>query len=135
MVAIVVDPEVDEDDRSMSLATLHEALFPARSERDGLLGVDLEEERSSAGDASEIVDALDAEEEAFAARVKAILYRRNMTQEQLAEALGIGQSAVSMLLGARHAPSERTVSLRRALGVAPEELWTGFQSDAPPSEA
>jgi hypothetical protein len=49
MAAIIVDPEVDDDDRAMALATLHEALRPSLSERDGLLGVDLEwEERMSA---------------------------------------------------------------------------------------
>jgi hypothetical protein len=49
MSAIIVDPEVDDDDSAMALATLHEALRPSRSERDGLLGVDLEwEERMSA---------------------------------------------------------------------------------------
>ncbi len=131
MAAIIVEPEVDEDDRAMALATLHEALFPAVSDRDGFLGADLEEEeRSGSIDDAALAASLDAEEEAFAERVKAILHRRNMTQEQLATALGIGQPAISMLLARKARPQRRTVErVAGALGVEPGELWPGFQVD------
>lgn len=58
MAAIIVDPAIDADDRAMALATLHEALRPSLSERDGLLGVDLEwEERMSATEDASQPDA------------------------------------------------------------------------------
>src|SRR6516165_9320344 len=57
MAAIVDDPEADEDDRAMATATLHEALFPAYSERDGRLGVDLEEEEEPSAHEDEAIRA------------------------------------------------------------------------------
>jgi DNA-binding Xre family transcriptional regulator len=131
MTAIVDDPEADEDDRAMAVATLHEAFFPSRSGDDGLLGVDLEqEERESAKEEESALAALDAEEDAFAGRVKAILHDLNMTQEQLAAALDIGQPAVSMLLSRKSRPQRRTVErIARALGVSPGDLWPGFKTE------
>jgi DNA-binding Xre family transcriptional regulator len=131
MAAIIDDPEADEDDRAMAIATLYEALFPTRSRRDGLLGVDLErEERRSAREDEANRATFDAEEEAFAGRVQSILRDRNMTQEQLAEALEIGQPAVSMLLSRKSRPQRRTVErFARVLGVVAEDLWPGFKGD------
>ena len=106
MSAIIADPESDEDDRAMATATLHEALLPARSESDGLLGFDLDrEEHRFTSEAAVVQSALDAEEGAFAERVQSILHHRNMTQEQLAEALQIGQPAVLDAAVAESAPS------------------------------
>jgi hypothetical protein len=132
MAAIIDDPDADEDDRALATATLSEALFPAHSRDDGLLGVDLEqEEHRWASEDAATRAALDAEEEAFAGRVQSILRARNWTQEQLAAALDIGQPAISMLLSRKARPQRRTVErLARALGVAPEDLWPGFQGDA-----
>jgi transcriptional regulator with XRE-family HTH domain len=47
-----------------------------------------------------------------------------MTQAQLADKLGLGQPAISMMLQRNCRPQKRTVvRLADALGVAPEELW------------
>jgi predicted XRE-type DNA-binding protein len=131
MASIIDDPEADEDDRDMAVATLQEALFPSRSGDDGLLGVDLEQEECKSAQEDESTHAaLDAEEDAFAERVKTILRDRNMTQEQLAVALDIGQPAVSMLLSRQSRPQRRTIErVARALGVAPGDLWPGFQGE------
>jgi plasmid maintenance system antidote protein VapI len=132
MSSIIDDPEADEDDRAMAVATLQEALFPSRSDDDGLLGTDLErEEHEPSNDDRSIRAALDAEEGEFAERVRTILHQRNLTQEQLAAALDIGQPAVSMLLSRQARPQRRTVErVARALGVPPGDLWPGFQSEA-----
>jgi DNA-binding Xre family transcriptional regulator len=131
MASIIDDPEADEDDRAMAVATLFEALFPSRSDDDGWLGVDLEqEERESAKEARSIHVALDAREEAFAERLRSILHDRNMTQESLAAALGIGQPAISMLLSRQARPQRRTVErVARALGISPGDLWPGFHGE------
>ena len=50
--------------------------------------------------------------------------QRSITQEQLAEAIGVGQPAVSMLLSRTCRPRKRTVErIAVALGVEPSELW------------
>jgi hypothetical protein len=131
MAAIIDAPDADEDDRAMATPTLQEALFPTHSRDDGLLGVDLEPEEHRLAQEDAVTQAtLDAEEEAFADRVQSILRARHLTQEQLAAALDIGQPAIAMLLSRKARPQRRTVErFARALGVAPEDLWPGFQGD------
>ncbi|HEX8202913.1 MAG TPA: helix-turn-helix transcriptional regulator, partial [Isosphaeraceae bacterium] len=91
MVAILNDPDVDEDDRAMALATMDEALFPTHSPFDGRLGVDLADlERHATGEEAAIQETMDREEALFAARVESLLKERGMTQAQLAEAIGVG---------------------------------------------
>lgn len=53
-----------------------------------------------------------------------------MTQDQLAEKIGVGQPAISMMLKRQCRPQKRTVQrLAEALGVAAEELWPGTGRD------
>jgi lambda repressor-like predicted transcriptional regulator len=127
MVRIVNDPETDPDDAEMSLATIHEALFPAYSPEDGQLGVDMEEEeRKACGEEALAIQNMDGQESIFAARVEALLKAHNWTQGQLAEAIGVGQPAVSLLLTRKSRPQRRTVEkVAKALGVSPSELWPG----------
>jgi DNA-binding XRE family transcriptional regulator len=68
-------------------------------------------------------------EAAFAATLARLLAERQLTQAQLAERIGVGQSAISMLLKRRCRPQRRTLGkLAEALGVTVEELWPGFQN-------
>jgi predicted XRE-type DNA-binding protein len=128
MAEIINDPDTDADDRALALSTLHEALFPARSPHDGMLGVDLEDEESHAmGEESEIQEDFNRQEDGFARCVEGLLRERNMTQGQLAEAIGVKQPAIAMMLGRKARPQRRTVEkVARALNVAPERLWPGF---------
>jgi predicted XRE-type DNA-binding protein len=130
MVAIINDPEADADDRAMAEATIHEALFPVRSPADGFLGVDLEEEEVRAHiEEAEVQAELDREEQTFACRVEALLEERDWSQGQLAEAIGVKQPAVSLLLSRRARPQRRTVEkIASALGVPPAQLWPEFDA-------
>ena len=66
-------------------------------------------------------------EAAFAATLARLLAERQLTQAQLAERIGVGQSAISMLLKRRCRPQRRTLGkLAEALGVTVEVLWPGF---------
>jgi DNA-binding XRE family transcriptional regulator len=66
-------------------------------------------------------------EEAFAATLARLMAERQLTQAQLAERIGVGQSAISMLLKRRCRPQRRTLGkLAEALGVPVEELWPGI---------
>ena len=61
-------------------------------------------------------------------RLRTAMHQRGVTQEQLADKIGIGQPAVSMMLQRHCRPQQRTVRrLAEALGVAPEELWPGIK--------
>ena len=126
MLAVLNDPETDEDDYEMTLFTLAEALFPDRHE--GRIGTDLwESERLDAESSEEMraaIQRLDEEEAAFSRRVREAMQQRGWTQEQLAEKLGIGQPAVSNILTRQSRPQRRTVErFAAALDVEPEALW------------
>jgi DNA-binding XRE family transcriptional regulator len=68
-------------------------------------------------------------EAVFAATLERLMAERQLTQAQLAERIGVGQSAISMLLKRRCRPQRRTLGkLAEALGVPVDELWPGFSS-------
>jgi predicted XRE-type DNA-binding protein len=86
------------------------------------------EERLTAAH-QELRSRLDQVEAAFATTLARLMAERQLTQAQLAERIGVGQSAISMLLKRRCRPQRRTVGkLAEALGVMAEELWPGFHA-------
>ncbi len=126
MFEIINDPETDDDDKKMASRTLVEALFPKSF--NGSLGADLveleNEHRTNGEGGSKIISEMDAEEQTFASKVTTLMEQRGMTQTQLAEAIGVGQSAISMMLSRQARPQRRTVTkIAEALGVEVEELW------------
>ena len=120
MFAICDSADADDDEKNRAMATAVEALFPSLAS-DTLEFVDgIRELESSKQRESE----LDAEEAAFAERLKAVMESRGWTQERLAAAIGVGQPAISNMLNRQCRPQLRTVSrLAEALGVEPNELW------------
>lgn len=129
MSAITNDPDADEDEREMAISTIAEALFPRH--HSGRLGIAIEawdrlDARRSAADVHE----LDLEEETFAERVASILRERAMSQAQLAEAIGIGQPAVSMMLSRKSRPQARTIrKIAAALQIPAAELWPDLREE------
>jgi transcriptional regulator with XRE-family HTH domain len=67
---------------------------------------------------------MDQEEASFADRLRSLMEKKGLTQEQLAAKVGVGQPAISMMLQRNCRPQRRTVlRLAEAFGVSPEELW------------
>jgi lambda repressor-like predicted transcriptional regulator len=133
MSSIAADPEAAPEEREAAVATIAEALFPSGD--DGPPGVDLEASESLDAEEPEkaALDAMDAEEAAFSERLGAILRQKQVTQVQLAEGIGVGQPAISMMLSRKCRPQRRTVEkIAGALGVTPEELWPGFSHTESP---
>jgi len=129
MIAILNDPGTDKDDREMAIATLADALLPGLDK--GQLGVDLEQsERDEAAEdpqLGQMLRRMDAEEAAFAERLRSLMAQRHITQEQLAARIGVGQPAISNMLNRQCRPQRRTVlRLAEALEVEPAELWPEF---------
>lgn len=126
MLDILNDPESDEDDRHMAVATLADALFPDFYK--GHLGMDLQESEDDASEESqelqEIVTRMNEEEATFADRLRCIMEQRKITQKELADRIGVGQPAISNMLNRQCRPQKRTLhNLAAALEVAPTELW------------
>jgi lambda repressor-like predicted transcriptional regulator len=118
---------LDEGQRVATLALLAEILFPNADQR-GLSGLDLVESEASvkehAPEPTTVGEEMDREEATFAERLRALMEEKGLTQEKLAEKLGVGQPAISMMLARECRPQKKTVHrLAEALGVAPEALW------------
>ena len=133
LLGVVCDQGVDPDDRDMALFTLADCLFPNLHE--GKLGLDLEEsEKMGASYAEETriaIEELDQEEAVFAERLKQEMDRLQLTQETLAEKVGVGQSAISNILLRQCRPQRKTVlRFAEALEVSPDLLWPTFNETA-----
>jgi lambda repressor-like predicted transcriptional regulator len=120
MAEIVVDESVPTEEKVHAVDALVEALFPA-------LTADIRERDScmmNSPQAAEALKELDKEEEVFADRLRSLMEAKNITQEELAKATGVGQSAISNMLKRRNRPQQRTIArLAGALSVEPSELW------------
>ena len=123
MSSIVNDPDADEDEREMALSTIQDALFPVHHA--GHLGMDVVAwDRLEARNRPDVASDLDQDEATFAERVGALMGRQGMSQADLADAIGVGQPAVSMMLARNSRPQARTVQrIAAALGVPAAELW------------
>lgn len=123
MSAIVGDDAASEDDRIVAFDAMVEALFPGTT-------TDVLEkyhDKLKSPEAAQAAASLRAEERAFADAVRNLMLKKNITQEQLAKAAGIGQPAVSNILARRCRPQRRTVArFAEAFGVSPAELWPEY---------
>ena len=95
-------------------------------------GLDLAEAEAIAPsqnlEAREVLSRMDEEEANFAKRLRQLMETEGLTQAQLADAVGIGQPAVSMILNRSCRPQRKTVlRFAEALGVSPDHLWPGIQ--------
>jgi DNA-binding XRE family transcriptional regulator len=121
------DPQTSEAERTRLEETLATVLRPASGKHRGG-HVTSREERLTAAH-RELRAQMDQAEAAFAAALARLMAERQLTQEQLAQRVGVGQSAISMLLKRRCRPQRRTLGkLAEALGVTVEDLWPGFST-------
>jgi predicted XRE-type DNA-binding protein len=131
LFATLADPELTPDERVLTASTLADILFPRGDDcgrLQGAPGVDLEEAEQQRAEhrpkVRQAVEAKDQEEATFADRLRALMEERQLTQAQLAEKIGVGQSAISMMLNRQCRPQRRTIDkLAAALEVPPDELW------------
>jgi DNA-binding phage protein len=118
--------ELDKEQVHATVALLAEILFPNCDDK-GVPVLDLVEAEEAAPtvdpDAKGILDRMDQEEASFAERLRKAIAEKGLTQPELAKRVGIGQSAISMMLNRSCRPQRKTVlRFAEALGVAPEEL-------------
>jgi lambda repressor-like predicted transcriptional regulator len=120
MIRIWNNEESTEDERKRAIHTITDAIFPGESvnmlDDCGRLA-----KRDPHGRNEQMIE----EEQTFAQRLSAFLTEKEMTQEQLASAIGVGQSAISNMLNRQCRPQRKTVArIAAALGVEPAELWS-----------
>lgn len=132
MIEILRDPEIDDMVRRSTAMTLADILYPQVCQDDKKLGMDLEQSEvmgaKHSAETREALNEMDREEAVFADRLREIMQDQGVTQVQLAESLGVGQSAVAMMLQRKCRPQRRTViKIAEALSVTPQELWEGIE--------
>lgn len=130
MLTILQDPEADSEDRDLALMTLADILFPNTHEGDQMLGLDMKIAEELARDTTEsklVLEQMDEEESTFARKLESIMADRGLTQAELASRIGVGQSAIAMMLKRECRPQKRTIRrLAEGLQVSPCELWPSF---------
>jgi lambda repressor-like predicted transcriptional regulator len=126
MAQLAHDSSATPDERQRALYTIVEALFPnlAFEFVEGCNRVRaLPESRAQ-------WEAMRDEEQSFSERLAEVMKQKNVTQEELARQIGVGQPAIANLLNRNCRPQKRTVSrLAAALSVEPQELWRDFRED------
>jgi DNA-binding XRE family transcriptional regulator len=123
-VKTAVDPTVSDEQRRRAEGAILAALQRAGGPEPGTRSLS-QADRLSAEQRS-LRARMDQEEAQFAERLSRLLAERQMTQAELARRIGVGQSAVSMLLSRKCRPQPRTLGkMAEALGVAVEDLWPG----------
>ena len=128
LFAQLASGELDKQEEASTLALLAEILYP-NADQNGAPGLDLVEAEKIAAageepDALNILAKMDREERTFADRLQATMTERGITQAELAEKIGVGQPAVSMMLNRTCRPQKKTVQkIATALGVKPADLW------------
>ncbi len=124
MASIANDPEATPEEREAAVATIAEAVFPSGDDGSSAVDLDVAESLERSATEKAVSDELDDEESSFAERLAVLLKKEQMTQIQLAEMIGVGQPAVSMMLSRGCRPQRRTVEkIAGAHGVSAEELW------------
>jgi lambda repressor-like predicted transcriptional regulator len=122
--------DLDEHERISTIALLAEILFPNADDK-GIPGLDLEEAEEIAKgrfpESSETLSRMDQEEAHFAERLRHFMESKGITQVALAEKVGLGQPAISMMLNRKCRPQRKTIArFADALGVKIDELWPGI---------
>jgi predicted XRE-type DNA-binding protein len=128
MSRVINDPTAEREEVDAAIDTLIEALFP--ESKDGGYGADLESLKAADGaEAGSVLESHQRQEEHFSAAVMELMERRHMVQRDLAQAVGVTQPAISMLLSRKCRPQKVTIEkIAKALQVDPKEIWPDWTS-------
>ncbi|MDX1961955.1 MAG: helix-turn-helix transcriptional regulator [Pirellulales bacterium] len=122
MSAILSAEDSTDDERQLAADALLSALFPSITADE--LNSYHQRLKSPAG--IEASTALRSEQEYFSTRVKQLMAEKGITQEMLAQAIDVGQPAISNLLNRGCRPQRRTIErIANSLGVSCQEIWPG----------
>lgn len=121
LFAQLASGELDQNEEASTLNLLAEILYLS-AEQTGLPQSDLAD--AGEPEEAEVLSKMDRQEATFAERLQAVMTERGVTQIELAEKVGVGQPAISMMLNRTYRPQKKTVQkIAAALGVKPTDLW------------
>jgi DNA-binding XRE family transcriptional regulator len=120
MVELAQDEATGPADRDRAYATIASALLASTNAEAWAAGVRESREPLSA----EKKAALDSQQAVFGERLREQRMARRLTQAELAERVGVGQSAISTMEDGKCCPQGTTLAkLAAALGVEKNDLW------------
>ncbi len=123
-VEVAIDPEAGTAQREDAEKAILAALELRGVPRPGARTLSREERLSR--EQLALREKLEQQESEFAEKLCGLMAERQITQAELARRIGVGQSAVSMLLSRKCRPQPRTLGkIAAALGVTVEEFWPG----------
>lgn len=128
LLEVVKDPQTTQPERQRALMTIADALFLNPCEVDGDYGQDLagSEPYAAARSAplAREVATMNSQQESFAERLKELMTKKQLSQQDLAKRIGCSQPAISQMLHRLCRPQKKTIlKLAEALTVHPRELW------------
>jgi lambda repressor-like predicted transcriptional regulator len=125
LVSIIANDRLPAQERNWAATALQEALFCQRTPPQGeSKRADVEAQRQAVPGLCEAHRRLEEEEGMFAANLARLLAEKNVSQAELALRVGVGPSAISMMLSRRCRPQRRTLEkIAQALGAELRELW------------
>lgn len=128
LLNVVKDPLTTAAERKRALMTIADALSLNPDEEDGQYGQGLAASEAYAAARSaplaREVGKMDAQEEAFARRLRELMDAKRVSQRELADRVGCSQPAISQMLSRRCRPQRKTIRrLAEALDVHPRDLW------------
>jgi DNA-binding XRE family transcriptional regulator len=123
-LVLATDPAATPEQRGQAEEAVRAALQVASGER--VQARRLSREECLSPEQLALLERMNHEEGLFAERLARLMAEQQMTQAELARRIGVGQSAISMLLSRKCRPQPRTLGkIAEALGVTVADLWPG----------
>jgi lambda repressor-like predicted transcriptional regulator len=125
LLKIALNEQLPAAERKWAETAIQDALFRHTTSKPGQRGaVVTREDREKVAGLKEAHERMEEEERVFAANLARLLQEQNLSQAELARRVGVGPSAISMMLSRRCRPQRRTVEkIAQALGVDVCQLW------------
>lgn len=138
MFAVLTNPDASSAEKQRACTTIAHALHPIPTDGHGSFGMDLAQiEKETAGkhpgeskrpQITRRLEQMDSQESSFADRLRDLLKKRNITQQELGKRADCTQSAISKMLNRNCRPQKKTIfKLAAALNVEPTELWPDLE--------
>ena len=134
MLSVVENPKSNSRERQEAMRSITDALFFDHIEKEDDIDYGIGLVTSEGGTAQIVpqrspeVATMDTQQTAFAARLRALMEAKHISQQDLASRVGCSQPAISLMLNRRCRPQKKTIlKLADALNVNPNELWPDLE--------
>ncbi len=128
LVNVLKDSRTTVSERTRALSTIADALFLNPCEDDGEYGQDLAASEAYAAVRSPSlareVAKMNTQEATFSQRLQELMAAKRISQQELADRVGVSQPAISQMIRRVCRPQKKTIlKLAEAFNVHPREIW------------